>query len=149
MCFLQTTHKACILCISGPIIKPFVAQLYRHEKKSFCFSVHFLDDFYVIGSNLSFPTAMPGPLIGPQYKLCGQYPGSPPLGKVSRVTCQPQPITAQYIYIQTNRSSDPLILELCEVWVFGSKFILHSTAKRRSPTWWFQLNILPPMNVFW
>ena len=146
MCFLQFTHKACMLCISGPITKRFVAQLYRHKKKSF---YYYLDDFYVIGSNLSFPTAMPGPMIGPQYKLCGQYAGSPPVGQVSRVTCQPQPLTTQYIYIQTNRSSDPLILELCEVWVFGSKFIFHSTAKRHTPTLWLQLNILPPMNVLW
>ena len=79
---------------------------------NFYVSANFMDDFIVVGSN---------PMDGTGYQLCGQYPGSPPVGQVSIITCQPRPITAQYVYIQVDRFADPQILELCEVWVYGNK----------------------------
>ena len=85
-----------------------------------------MDDFYVLGSNLSFPSSLSGPMGGSDYQLCGKYLGTPPVGQISRVTCQPQPITARYVYIQVNRSVAPANLELCEVWVYSSKlFVLY------------------------
>ena len=84
-------------------------------------SASFMDDFYVVGSNLSFPSSLPGPMRGNGYHLCGQYPGTPPVGQISRITCQPQPITARYVYIQCERPRNPRVLELCEVWVYASK----------------------------
>ena len=81
-----------------------------------------MNDFYVLGSNLSFPSSPPGPFVGSGYQLCGQYPGTPPVGGVSRVTCQPQPVTARFVYIQVDRSADPKVLELCEVWVYGGTY---------------------------
>ena len=80
-----------------------------------------MKDLYVLGSNLSFPSSLPGPMGGSGNQLCGQYPGTPPVGQISRVTCQPQPITTRYVYIQVDRSANPTIMELCEVWVYGSK----------------------------
>ena len=82
-----------------------------------------MDDFYVSGSNLSFPVFVSGPMWGNGYQLCGQYSGTPPLGQILRITCQPQPLTAQYVYIQVDRSADPAVIELCEVWVYGGKAI--------------------------
>ena len=79
-----------------------------------------MDDFYVVGSNLSFPTTHPDILNGTGYQLCGQYPGTPPLGQVSRVTCQHGPITARYVYLQGVPETSRVSLELCEVWVFGN-----------------------------
>ena len=58
---------------------------------------------------------------GSGYHLCGQYPGTPPAGQISRITCQPQPITAQYVFIQPDRSVNPQEMEMCEVWAYGSK----------------------------
>ena len=88
-------------------------------------SATYMDDFYVVGSNLSFPESLPGPMVGSGYQLCGQYPGTPPVARMSRITCQPQPITARYVYIQVDRSADPKFIELCEVWVYGSKCSLY------------------------
>ena len=83
-----------------------------------------MDNFYVLGSNLSFPTSSPGDMTGNGYQLCGRYSGRPPAGELSRVTCQPHPITARFVYIQVDRSASGGILELCEVWVYASKFIM-------------------------
>ena len=80
-----------------------------------------MDDCYVLGGNLSFPSSLPGPMGGSGYHLCGQYPGTPPAGQISRITWQPQPVSAQYVYIQLDRSTSPSDLEMCEVWVYGSK----------------------------
>ena len=82
-----------------------------------------MDNFYVLGSNLSFPTSPPGSMTGSGYQLCGRYSGRPPSGALSKVMCQPQPITARFVYIQTNGSAYPLHLAMCEVWVYGSKYI--------------------------
>ena len=80
-------------------------------------------DFYVLGSDVGFPTSPPGSLKGHAgYKLCGQYPGTPPLGQISRITCVPGPSPAKYIYIQADVPTQRNFLELCEVWVYGSKF---------------------------
>ena len=80
-------------------------------------------DFYVLGSDVGFPTSPPGSLKGKTgYKLCGQYPGTPPLGHISRITCEPRPTPAKYVYIQADVPMDIDFLELCEVWVCGSKF---------------------------
>ena len=84
-------------------------------------SATLMDDFYVLGSNVSFPSSLPGPMAGNGYHMCGQYLGTPPVGQISRITCQPQPITAQYVYIKLDRSTNPGVLEMCEVWVYGSK----------------------------
>ena len=86
-----------------------------------------MDNFYVLGSNLSFPTSPHGAMTGSGYHLCGRYSGTPPVGALSRVTCQPQPITARFVYIQVDRSLSPAHLELCEVWVFASKCITKVT----------------------
>ena len=86
-----------------------------------------MKDFYVLGSNQSFPSSLPGPMVGNGYQMCGQYSGTPPVGQISRITCQPQPITTRFVYIQVDRSADPSIIELCEVWVFGSKCELRSS----------------------
>ena len=86
-----------------------------------CVSATLMDDFYVFGSNLSFPSSLPGPMGGSGYHLCGQYPGTPPAGQISQITCQPQPITAQYVYLQLDRSANPKEMQMCEVWVYGGK----------------------------
>ena len=83
-----------------------------------------MDDFYVLGSNLSFPSSLPGPMGGNGYQLCGMYQGTPPVGQISRVIFEPQPITARFVYIQVNKSASPAVLELCEVWVFASKMAM-------------------------
>ena len=81
-------------------------------------------DFYVLGSDVGFPTSPPGSLKGHAgYKLCGQYPGTPPVGQISRITCEPGPTPAKYVYIQADVPAGIMnFLELCEVWVYGSKF---------------------------
>ena len=89
-----------------------------------CVSATLMNDFYVLGSNLSFPSSLPGPMGGSGYHLCGQYQGTPPVGQISRITCQPQPITAQYVYLQLDRSANPQEMEMCEVWVYGSKLTI-------------------------
>ena len=96
-------------------------------------SATLMDDFYVLGSNLSFPSSLPGLMGGSGYHMCGQYPGTPPVGQISRITCQPQPITAQYVYIQLDRSTNPDVIETCEVWVYGSKLtaLYQKIAKRQ------------------
>ena len=82
-----------------------------------------VENFYVLGSNLSLPTSSPGAMTGSGYHLCGRYSGIPPAGELSKVTCQPQPVTARFVYWQVDRSESPKPLELCEVWVYASKFI--------------------------
>ena len=84
-------------------------------------TVTWMDNFYVAGSNQSFPSSHPGDILAAGYQLCGRYPGSPPVGQVSRVTCQPHPITTRYVYIQVDGRTSSSTLELCEVWVYGSK----------------------------
>ena len=81
-------------------------------------------DFYVMGSNLSFPSSLPGPLNDTMYELCGQYPGDPPSGQICRVTCDPQPITARYVYIQADLTpmNKTGCFDFCEVWVYGDKY---------------------------
>ena len=80
-------------------------------------------DFYVLGSDVGFPTSSPGSLKGHAgYKLCGQYPGTPPAGQISRITCEPGPTPAKYVYIQADAPTNVDFLELCEVWVYGRKF---------------------------
>ena len=79
-------------------------------------------DFYVVGSNLSFPLSPPGPMNGTMYELCGQYPGAPPDGALARITCQPQPMIAQYVYIQADLSPIEVAFDFCEVWVYGDKY---------------------------
>ena len=83
----------------------------------------YMTDFYVLGSDIGFPLSPPGSLLGHAgYTLCGQYLGTPPVGQISRVTCQPGPISARYVYIKADVPATRNILELCEVWVYGSKF---------------------------
>ena len=79
-------------------------------------------DFYVVGSNLSFPLSPPGPMNGTMYELCGQYPGAPPDGSIARITCQPQPMIVEYVYIQADLSPGSVIFDFCEVWVYGDKY---------------------------
>ena len=88
----------------------------------FWFPDFYMDNVYAMGSDKSFPTTLPGPLTGPDYQLCGQYPGTPPVGQTSVIICSPQPVTARYLYIQVDRLNDPRIIELCEVWIYASKF---------------------------
>ena len=87
----------------------------------FFIPVREMDDFYVFGSNQGFPSSPFGAIMDGAYQLCGQYPGTPPVGEVSRVTCEPHPITARYVFIQIDRQETPAVVELCEVWVYGSK----------------------------
>ena len=87
-----------------------------------CFQDFYMDNVYAVGSDNKFPSTLPGPLTGPDYQLCGQYPGTPPIGQTSVIICSPQPVTARYFYIQVDRLSDPRIIELCEVWIYTSKF---------------------------
>ena len=90
-----------------------------------------MDNFYVAGSNQSFPASPTGDILAPGYQLCGRYPGTPPVGEISRVTCQPHPITTRYVYIQVDGRGSDSTLELCEVWVYGSKcnnFLVHVKA---------------------
>ena len=81
-----------------------------------------MDNFYVVVSNQSFPSSHPGDMLEAGYQLCGRYPGTPPLGTVSRITCHPHPISTKYVYIQVDGRTSALNLELCEVWVYGSKY---------------------------
>ena len=75
-----------------------------------------MTDFYVLGSDIGFLLSPPGSLLDHAgYTLCGQY-------QVSRVTCQPGPISARYVYIKADVPAARNILEICEVWVYGSKF---------------------------
>ena len=89
-------------------------------------TVRCMDNFYVVGSNLSFPVSHPGILNGTGYQLCGKYPGTPPLGQVSRVTCQPGSVKARLVYMQVGFPTSPACLELCEVWVIDGKYDKHS-----------------------
>ena len=82
-----------------------------------------MDSFYVFGSNLSFPSPPLVTVLGAPHQLCGQYSGTLPVGQISRVTCEPHPIRARYVFIQIHRTV-PSVLELCEVWVYASKSIL-------------------------
>ena len=82
-------------------------------------------DFYVVGSNLSFPLSPPGPMNGTMYELCGQYPGAPPDGSLARITCQPQPMIAQYVYIQAALSPIEVAFNFCEVRVYGDKYVVN------------------------
>ena len=82
-----------------------------------------MENFYILGSNLSFPTSLPSGMTGNGYHLCGRYSGRPPAGALSKVTCQPLPVTARFVYIQVDRSASPTLLELCEVWVYAGKLI--------------------------
>ena len=82
-------------------------------------TVTWMDNFYVAGCNQSFPSSHPGDILAAGYQLCGRYSGSPPVGQVSRVTCQPHPITTRYVYIQVDGRTSSSTLELCEVWVYG------------------------------
>ena len=100
-------------------VNMYVCMKYAHF-----LSVRWMDNYYVVGSNLSFPTSHPGILNGAGYQMCGRYPVTPPVGQVSRVTCQPVPITARYVYMQVDRQTSPAALELCEVWVFGDKWVV-------------------------
>ena len=74
-----------------------------------------MDDFYV---------SLPALLGGSGYNLCGQFPGTPPIGQISRITCQPQPITAQYVYIQLDRSTNPKEMEIGWNWICHEQFQL-------------------------
>ena len=80
-----------------------------------------MDNFYVFGSNRSFPSSHFGAIMDGAHQLCGQYPGTPPVGEISWVTCEPHPLTARYVFIQVDRQETPGVLELCEVWVYESK----------------------------
>ena len=80
-----------------------------------------MDNFYVAGSNQSFPASHPGDILAAGYQLCGRYQGTPPVGQISRVTCQTDPITTRYVYIQVDGRASLPSLELCEVWVYGIK----------------------------
>ena len=95
---------------------------WRLQVMIFWFPDYYMDNVYAVGSDKSFPSTLPGPLTGPDYQLCGQYPGTPPVGQTSVIICWPQPVTARYFYIQVDRLSDPRIIELCEVWIYASKF---------------------------
>ena len=78
-------------------------------------------DFYIVGSNMSFPTSPPGAMNGTMYELCAQYPGTPPDGSLARITCQPQPMITQYVYVQADLSPGSGIFDFCEVSVYGNK----------------------------
>ena len=95
---------------------------WRIQVMIFCFPDFYMDNVYAVGSDKKFPSTLQGPLTGPDYQLCGQYPGTPPVGQTSVIICSPQPVTARYFYIQVDRLSDPRIIELCEVWIYTSKF---------------------------
>ena len=84
-------------------------------------TVTWMDNFYIAGSNQSFPAYHPGDILAAGYQLCGRYQGTPPVGQISRVTCQPNPITTRYDYIQVDGWTSSPTLELCEVWVYGIK----------------------------
>ena len=86
------------------------------------FPANLMDNFIVVGSNRSFPSSPPDMMTGPAYHLCGQYPGTPPVGDKSMVVCSPYAVAARYVYIQVNSSNELIILELCEVWIYASKF---------------------------
>ena len=82
-----------------------------------------MTDFYVLGSDIGFPLSPPSSLLGHAgYTLYGQYLGTPPDGQISRVTCQSGSIPARYVYIKADVPATFNVLELCEVWVYGSKF---------------------------
>ena len=117
---LLTTKKSQTLCntVNSGLI------WFIHFVRIEFFPAPNMADFYVLGSDVGFPTSPPGSLKGHAgYKLCGQYPGTPPVGQISRVTCEPGPTPAKYVYIQADVPAGIMIfLELCEVWVYGSKF---------------------------
>ena len=97
-------------------------QMWHGIKLYVCFIlVRDMDNFYVFGSNLSFPSPPLVTLLGAPHQLCGQYSGTPPMGQISRVTCEPHPIRARYVFIQVDHQAAPSVLELCEVWVYGSE----------------------------
>ena len=79
-------------------------------------------DFYVVGSNMSFPLSLPGPMNGTMYELCGQYPGTPPDGSLAQIICRSQPMIAQYVYVQADLSPGSGIFDFCEVSVYGNKY---------------------------
>ena len=98
-----------------------------------------MDNFYVFGSNLSFPSPPLVTILGAPHQLCGQYSGTPPVGQISRVTCEPHPIRARYVFIQVDHQAAPSVLELCEVWVYGSEclqclFIWHKSIYKNKQT---------------
>ena len=81
-----------------------------------------MDNFYVVVSNQSFPVSHPGDMLAAGYQLCGQYLGTAPLGQATRITCDPNPILTKLVYIQVDGRTTASTLELCEVWVYGSKY---------------------------
>ena len=81
-----------------------------------------MDNFYVVVSNQSFPASHPGDMLAAGCQLCGRYPGTAPLGKVARITCDPHLILTKYVYIQVDGRTSASTLELCEVWVYSSKY---------------------------
>ena len=82
----------------------FISQ-YDIHYKLFLFSVEYMRDFYVVGSNMSFPLSLPGPMNGTMYELCGQYPGTPPDGSLAQIICRSQPMIAQYVSVYGNKYS--------------------------------------------
>ena len=82
---------------------------------NFKFPLDLITAYYRVGSNLTA-------LLSLTYHLCGQYPGTPPVGDKSMVVCSPYAVAARYVYIQVNSSNGLIILELCEVWIYASKF---------------------------